>query len=375
MSWYKVRHPFSCCEGIVRKPFAGTLWMNQATCSCPKQKDYENPTQDSYIKIIKMERQLTSGLSESLVATNDISFTPSINSWHFLQPRPPFRRCTTGVYPNFPSPLGGAMRRASSTYRGSKKFNGNSGSSWEAPWYHESSTACMHCAVERFWTVEKWLLLWLHSKIPWKCSTPRWLLSTSFLSQETTHPAVRRVSEVAEGLLQTEKRQIFDPQTSTRQARHGMQEGPGVNRGKAMGWPQCWSELVSSWDVLQPSVLHSPMSTAHFHSSCCFWSLPCFHLKAVLKWITLKVANCHAATDSYWAEQFPEFSEPGNVFHSFCIHSISFSVLFFSWIFQHPPVKRLSWAKSSISHNIALQQKVDLWLTSPASMRQNSRNI
>ena len=43
MSWYKVRHPFSCCEGIVRKPFAGTLWMNQATCSCPKQKRLWKP--------------------------------------------------------------------------------------------------------------------------------------------------------------------------------------------------------------------------------------------------------------------------------------------------------------------------------------------
>lgn len=286
MSWYKVRHPFSCCEGIVRKPFAGTLWMNQATCSCAKQKHHENPTQDSYIKIIKMERQLTSGLSESLglFATTDISFTPSINSWHFLQPRPPFRRCTTGVYPNFPSPLGEAMRRASSTYRGSKKFNGSSGSSCHGPmdlWQwglHHVVPWEQHCVhhscsgrIGRFRSGGKWL----HSKIPWNFSTPTWLLSTSFLStQETTHPAVRRVSKVAEGLLQTEKRQIFDPQTSTRQARHGMQEGPGLNRGKAMGWPQCWSELVSSWDVLQPSVLHSPVSTAHFHSSFCFWSLP-----------------------------------------------------------------------------------------------------
>ena len=143
----------------MHKPFAGTLGIN---------------------KILKMERHLTSGLSESLVATNDISFNPSINSW-LLQPRPPFRRCTTGVYPNFPSPLGGAMRRASSTYRGSKKFNGNSGRSCQSlvmePWTHGLvKISEHHGTITAFvgwkdWTVEKWL--------PWRqLIHPKGILNT-----------------------------------------------------------------------------------------------------------------------------------------------------------------------------------------------------
>ena len=348
MSWYKVRHPFSCCEGIVRKPFAGTLWMNQATCSCPKQKDYENPTQDSYIKIIKMERQLTSGLSESLVATNDISFTPSINSWHFLQPRPPFRRCTTGVYPNFPSPLGGAMRRASSTYRGSKKFNGNSGSSWEAPWYHESSTVCMHCAVERFWTVEKW----------WKMAAFKNSLKffNAYMASFHIFPVTRNHPPSSPPCQRGRGRTVADWKAADLwSADFDAPSAPwdaGRSRGKPGGRPWDGPNVGVSWWVRemccsQVFCTHPcPLRTFTLHAASDLFQG--FHLKAILKWITIKVANCHAAaTDSYWAEQCPEFSELGGMSFTLSV-SIQFlpTSCFFSWIFQHPPVKRLSWAKT-----------------------------